>query len=97
MTAGIEADGKARGRFGRNGVPIFRVTRLLPGDQTAIARHVERGWSEGVRCGRRGSASVQIRAKDITMPSRCRARERAKLVRICDLAAGNASDSGERS
>lgn len=97
MTVGAEAAGKARGRFGRNGVPIFRIRRLLPGDQTAIARHVARGWFAGIRCGHRGFASLQIRTNDKSTPCRCRAKERAKRLRICDLAIGNASDSGERS
>ena len=48
---GAAAAGNARGKFDRNGALIFRITRLLPGDQTAVVRHCFREKEYAMRLG----------------------------------------------
>lgn len=66
------ANGKAPGKYFREGISTRKLYRMFPDDETAEAWFVSQRWPDGVRCAYCDSERVQVGTTHPTMPFRCR-------------------------
>ena len=87
---------KAPGKHYRNGISLFKLTKLFPDDATAEAWFAKQRWPEGPHCPHCGSINVQSGTAHKTMPYRCREKACAKRFSVKTKTVMEASNLGYR-
>ena len=87
---------KAPGKHYRNGISLFKLTKLFPDDTTAEAWFDKQRWPEGPHCPHCGSINVQSGTAHKTMPYRCREKACAKRFSVKTKTVMEASNLGYR-
>ena len=87
---------KAPGKHYRNGISLFKLTKLFPDDATAEAWFAKQRWPEGPHCPHCGSVNVQSGTAHKTMPYRCREKACAKRFSVKTKTVMEASNLGYR-
>ena len=64
--------GKAPGKYYRQGLSLVQLTRMFPDDETAEQWFIETRWPNGVFCPKCGSDNIQERPTRKPQPYRCR-------------------------